>query len=97
MESCYHIWFQKAIEKGLKIAQLYEYYMFSLEEKRVSGKLPRTIYLYFLHGNTLNDRKAALLYANIITYEPEDSSIYESYRERIEEFAWSQLEKKKDQ
>lgn len=95
MESCYHIWFEKAIEEELKIAQLYEYYMFSLEEKRVNGKLPRTIYLYFLHGNTLNDRKAALLYANIITYEPEDSSVYESYRERIEAFAWNQLEKRR--
>lgn len=94
-ENIYHGWYEKAIAEELKIAQLYEYYMLSLDGKRLRGRLPRTIYLYFLHGNTLNYRKTALLYANIITYEPEDSEIYEAYREKIEEFAWEQLEKRR--
>lgn len=94
-ESVYHGWYAKAIEEELKIAQLYEYFMLSLDAKRAKGPLPRMIYLYFLHGNTLNYEKTALLYANVITYEPEESEIYEAYREKIEEFAWEQLEKRR--
>lgn len=90
-----HSWYEKAIEAELKIAQLYEFYMLSLDEKHIRGQLPRTIYLYFMHGNTLNDRKAALLYANIITYEDETGELYEGYREQIEVFAWEQLGKRR--
>ena len=90
-----HEWYEKAVAAELKIAQLYEYFMLSLDEKHIRGELPRAIYLYFLHGNTLNYRKAALLYANIITYQDENGELYEAYREQIEAFAWEQLGKRR--
>lgn len=87
-------WYQRALDAELKIAQLFEYYMVSIDEDRVSGALPRSIYLYFMHGNSLEYKKAALLYANVITYEDESSELSDAYREQIERFAWEQLEKR---
>lgn len=87
-------WYQKAVEEDLKIVQLYEYYMMTIDENKIKGPLPRSICLYFMHGNTLNYKKAALLYANIIQYQEESSDIYIHYRESIERFAWEQLDKR---
>ena len=47
-----------------------------------------------MHGNTLNYKKAALLYANLITYEENASDLYISYREQMVAFAWEQLMKR---
>ena len=90
----YFEWYQRAVEEELKIAQLYEYYMVTIEEDRVRGPLPKSIFLYFMHGNTLSYKKAAFLYANLVTYEEEGSELYLSYREQMVSFTWEQLEKR---
>lgn len=91
--SCFK-WYEKAVKQELKIAQLYEYYMMSIDGRRLRKALPRIVYLYFMHGNTLDEQKAAILYANILTYEDEQSEIYRHYQEEMETFAWDQLIKR---
>ena len=87
-------WYEKAVASELKIAQLYEYYMAALTIEHFHKALPRTVYLYFMHGNTLNHQKCAFLYANLITFEDESSEIYAHYRDEMEAFAWNQLERR---
>lgn len=93
-EKRYFVWYQRAVDAELKIAQLYEYYMTAIEEDRVREALPRSIFLYFMHGNTLDYKKAAFLYANLITYEQYASDLYINYREQMVAFAWDQLIKR---
>ena len=90
----YFMWYEMAVLAELKIAQLYEYYMETLAVDSFKKALPRTVYLYFMHGNTLNYQKCAFLYANLITYEEENSEIYAHYRDEMEAFAWNQLERR---
>ena len=90
-EASSFIWYSRAVKAGLKIAQLYEYFMLSLDERKLRGALPQIVYLYFLQGNQLNYRKTAALYANILTYEDENSEIYKNYEEKIQAFALEQL------
>ena len=90
----YFIWYRRAVDAELKIAQLYEYYMATVEVDKVREALPKSIFLYFMHGNNLTYTKAALLYANLITYEQYASDLYISYREQMVEFAWDQLMKR---
>ncbi len=94
LDKRYFVWYQRAVDAELKIARLYEYYMSTIEEEYVREALPRSIFLYFMHGNTLNYKKAALLYANLITYEEYASDLYISYREQMVIFAWEQLMKR---
>lgn len=91
----YFKWYEKAVESELKIAQLYEYYMASINEERFIKPLPRSVYLYFMHGNSLNYKKCAFLFSNLISNEDESSEIYAHYREEMENFAWEQLEKRR--
>ena len=93
VDNKYFKWYEKAVESELKIAQLYEYYMTSITNKDADKPLPRSVYLYFMHGNTLNYQKCAILYANLISFEDESSEIYAHYRDEMEVFAWHQLEK----
>ena len=90
----YFKWYQKAVEAELKIAQLYEYYMASVVPGQYHKALPRSVYLYFMHGNSLDYHKCAFLYANLITYEDEASEIYAHYRDEMEAFAWNQLDRR---
>lgn len=85
-------WYEKAVEEDLKIAQLYEYYMMTIDDKYLNKEFPKSVYLYFIHGNSLNYRKAAVLYANMISYQEESGELYGAYREQMERFAWEQLE-----
>jgi hypothetical protein len=93
-ENKYFVWYQRAVEADLKIAQLYEYYMISIDEKNINEPLPKSILLYFMHGNTLNYRKAAYLYANLVLHEEKAGDLYLSYREQIVAFVWNQLMKR---
>lgn len=89
----YFPWYKKAVEAGLRIARLYEYYMMTMTEDRVRGSLPRSVFLYFMHGNSLDYQKAAFLYANLLKYN-EDEDLFLGYREQMVKFTWDQLEKR---
>ena len=89
----YFPWYQKAVEEDFKIARLYEYYMIAMDEECMRGPLPRKIFLYFMHGNTLDYKKEAFLYANLLTYS-DDQAMFLSYREQIVAFTWEQLLKR---
>lgn len=90
----YFKWYEKGVLQELRIAQLYEYYMMSLNPQRIRNAFPKIVYLYFLHGVNLDYKRAALLYENILTYEQEDSEIYKQYYEQIHTFAKEQLLKR---
>lgn len=90
----YFEWYRKAVEEELKIAQLYEYYMITLDIDSMRGPLPKSIFLYFMHGNTLDYQKAAFLYANLLTHEVGGEELYLAYREQMVNFTWYHLSKR---
>lgn len=90
----YFKWFELAVKEEIKIARLFEYYMESVSLDR-KEPLHRTILLYFAHGNSLNQEREALLYANIIMHEKENSELYKCYDEKIKIFVMQQLEMRK--
>ena len=80
-----------AVKEDLKIAQLFEYYMMTVDDKYLDRQFPKSVLLYFRHGNTLEYKKAAVLYANLINCEEESSELYSAYREQMERFAGCSL------
>ena len=87
-------WYQLAIQEEVKIARVFEYYMESLCVETFVEPLPRTVLLYFAHGNNLDSRRAALLYANVMNSENESSDLYMYYREEMYQFTMRQLEQR---
>lgn len=91
----YFKWYEKAASREMKIAQLYEYYLMSVHEKRVNRAFPRTVFFYFMHGINLDYKSEAFLYENIILYEDLEGEIYKHYNEQMKTFAYKQLLKRR--
>lgn len=83
-------WYALGIEKNLKITDLYEHYMYALEESE-DMVLPEKVLLYFTYINHLNTSKKAMLYAYVIRHKDTDKQTYASYFQTMKQFAVEQL------
>ncbi len=83
-------WYRLGIEHNLKITDLYENYMYALEEKP-DMILPDKVLLYFSYNNQLNAGKKAMLYAYIVRHKEQNRAVYDTYRDSMERFALEQL------
>ena len=83
-------WYALGIERNLKITDLYEHYMYALEESG-DRELPAKVLLYFTYINHLNTSKKAMLYAYVIRKKQQDPETYEAYCQAMQRFAYEQL------
>lgn len=86
----YFNWYQEGVNEQLRITELYEYYMYSINENP-DTVLPQQILLYFIYNSSLSDRKKAYLYAYIVKNKENLPAMYRSYWKRIEQFVEKQL------
>ena len=86
----YFPWYEKGVEKDVRLTRLYEYYLYSLPE-HFEGKIPRMVLLYFTYNNTLDYVTQARLYAYLLAHAGEDPQMDEVYRKPMEEFVRDQM------
>ncbi len=86
----YFRWFQLGVEEQLRITELYEYYMYSMNEDE-DITLPQSVLLYFIYNSNLHDHKKAFLYAYVIKNKEANQTIYRTYLKHMEQFALKQL------
>lgn len=90
----YFKWYELGVERQVRILQLYEYYMYSVEDD-LNKVLPETLLTYFALNCTLPDKKRAFLYVNILKHQEEyDRELVGKYQEQIKEFTLKELEKR---
>ena len=87
-------WYEKGIEKELRITRLYEYYMMSLD---LDGdrEIPKIVLMYFAFDSTLDSLHNSYLYYYVYRNRGQFLELYESYREQIERFMMFQIMKGK--
>lgn len=88
----YFGWYQAGVEAQLRITNLYEYYMMSLNLNEPQ-ELPKIVLMYFSYQNNLDYEHSAYLYDYILQHKDKLGDIYESYRFRIERFVAEQIQK----
>lgn len=88
----YFEWYRRGVEARLRITNLYEYYMMSLDLS-VQKKLPKILLMYFSYQNNLDYERSAYLYQYILQHKDEYEELYASYRLRIEYFVVDQIQK----
>lgn len=86
----YFKWYQKALEEGVGLTRLYEYYLYALPED-YPYLLPKEVLLYFSYEKSMNAENREVLYSNIVRFMNPDSSLYRQYERDIEQFAMEQL------
>lgn len=83
-------WFELGVQRGLKIAGLYESYMYAINTDNMLS-LPKVILMYFSYNSSLLGDKMAYLYANILANKNRRREDYEKYLPSIEQFAMEQI------
>ena len=87
----YFRWFSRAVDAGLRLTRLYEYYVETMDisYQRI---LPKSLLMYFAYNsNTIADGRRAYLYASVIANKSREPQVYESYCEVMKEFACKKL------
>lgn len=92
VEKKYYKWFKLGIEAGVRITNLYEYYMMSLDLEK-EEEIPKIVLLYFTYQNNLDHAHSAYLYQYVAEKREEYPDIYESYVHRIEGFVKDQIQR----
>lgn len=91
-DSKYFPWFAKGVEKHLRMTDLYEYYMYTMDHSHTFS-LPDSVISYFQYENHLNDQCKAHLYAYIVQKRKEQPENFRIYGTHIREYALKQLER----
>ncbi len=86
----YFPWFEKGVSRHLRLTDLFEYYMYTLDTERTST-LPDAVLSYFQFENHLNDRCKAFLFAYIVKHRKEHPDIFRMYGEQIRSFMICQI------
>lgn len=90
----YFVWYEAGVKEQLRLTQLYEYYMYTIDEA-YDGLLPQEIYLYFSYNTNLLEEKKAFLFANVVKHKNELSEIYPMYVDQMKSYIHVQLQKHK--
>ncbi len=88
----YFSWYQKGVDAQLRITNLYEYYMLSMNRNEVS-ELPKTLLMYFSYQNNLDYEHSAFLYHYVWQHKEEYGDLFENYRLKIERFVAEQIQR----
>ncbi|MCM1216293.1 MAG: DUF5717 family protein [Lachnospiraceae bacterium] len=88
----YFRWYQDGVEAQLRITNLYEHYMMSLD-MNASCKLPKQVLMYFSYQNSMNYEQAAYLYDYILKNRDKLGDLYLTYQPRMEWFILDQIRK----
>ena len=87
----YFRWFSAAVEHGLRLTRLYEYYVETMDTS-VRIELPKTLLMYFTYNSdSLGDAKKAFIYSCIIANKEKEPAAYERYMLSMREFAQKKL------
>lgn len=89
-EPKYAVWYQRGVQEQLRIAELYEYYMYTVETD-VEQQLDPAILMYFVYNSRLSDSRLAFLYANVVCHKESNRPVYDTYREKVHAYAMSQM------
>ena len=89
-------WYEKGVDRQLRITRLYEYYMMSIytdENGLLPCEISRMVLMYFSYQSDLEYDKNAILYRYIHENKEEYPELYESYVPQIEKYLMAQLDK----
>lgn len=85
-------WYRAGIEASLRITNLYEYYMMSLDLDEPQ-ELPKMVLMYFSYQNSLDYERSAYLYDYVLRNRDRLGDIYGAYQVKIERFVVEQIQK----
>lgn len=91
-EKIYHQWYELGIKSSIKMPELYEYYMATLDMASCK-KLPVPVLIYFQYDNRLKLEQKAFLFRYVIEHRKQLEKLFTAYDGIIKAFTFEQLQK----
>ena len=88
----YFEWYSAGVSAQLRITNLYEYYMMSMNLNRM-WEIPKIVLMYFSYQSNLDYVHNAYLYDYVLQHRDKLGEIYEAYRPKLEQFMTAQIQK----
>ncbi len=88
----YFNWYAKGVDEQLRITNLYEYYMMSVDMQTIKV-LPKMVLMYFMYQTGLDFERTAFLYHYVWRNRDKYEDLYADYRPRIERFVVTQIQR----
>lgn len=88
--TAYFKWFELGVEQDLRIARLYDYYLYSVKED-MQHPLPEKVLQYFKFNMEIEYNKKSFLFANLYRFREEIPKQYEEYKEDMKQFIVQQI------
>lgn len=89
-ETKYFKWFSLGVKHSLRITELFEYYMYSMDKEQFDAALASVI-SYFRYENHLRDSVKVSFYASIVRNREKHPEYFDVYGNVIREFTLKQL------
>lgn len=89
----YFIWYERAVEEGIRLTRLYDYYMLSMDITR-PVPIHKMVLMYFSYHCDLDYERSACLYVDIHKRKEELPELYLTYLPQIEAFVEEQVLKR---
>lgn len=86
----YAVWLRKGVERELKITNLYEYYIYSMDTDSYAP-LDKAAYKYFSYGTDTLMYNKDYFYANMIENIEKTNELYVKYKDGLEKYVTEQL------
>lgn len=83
-------WLKAGVKKELKITNLYEYYIYSIDTNSYEP-LEKTAYKYFSYGTETLMFNKDYFYANLLENISEDDELYEKFKPGLEKYITEQV------
>lgn len=83
-------WYEKGVEREVRVPRLYECYMMSLDLEK-EQTLPKMLLMYFAYQSDLDYERNAYLYAYVVRNKEQYPDIEANYRIAIERFVMEQI------
>lgn len=90
--SAYFEWYEAGVQAQLRITNLYEYYVMSIDMNK-TVEIPRIVLMYFSYQTNLDLTHSAFLYRYVVQHKLELGELYETYKPRMEYFVVDQIQK----
>lgn len=87
----YFKWFELGVEQDLRIARLYDYYLYSVKED-MQHPLPEKVLEYFKFNMEIEYNKKSFLFANLYQFRSQIPRLYDEYKEDMDMFVTQQLQ-----
>ncbi|MBO5351779.1 MAG: hypothetical protein J6A77_00615 [Lachnospiraceae bacterium] len=85
-----HRYFRQAVKEQLRLEQLFDYYLYTIDRDSGQG-IEQQVLLYYTLSSFPSDEDAAFVYSHVVRNKDSNPAIYRAYLKKMEQFAVNQM------